>query len=959
MCRPRSLVVATYLVLLTLLVPTTQAQITEFNWNGPVGAQDWNTASNWLPSGVPNDTQHVANLSVGLAGDLNVNFGGSDVILAGLGMGGTAGPVTTEVSSSGGLLRFQNDFSQDLANADFSRNGRVSGEDFLIWQRNLNAALQTNSNNGDADLSTVVDELDLAIWEQNYGLNRFGLNSGRPVLNTGTVLGGNNLISAGVRLMGETLEIVGRNNVTFDGPITIEESNEPLDRATASISNQSLDVTATINGDIALQNQFAKGAADEQGTDFNLTSNGLIIVNGVISDGGTSSDLSLSGTGTIRLNAANTFTGGAQAGAVNLEIGNDQALGTGRFTTSGVNIIAYGADRTISNFMMLSRGPTFSGENNVILAGTITQTNNEQLTNELPAGKELIIPGTVAIWGDDDVDPVREFTFDGTGLTRVTGNIQNLSDEILDEFPALEITSAGIRKEGSGVLVIDVAPGMNEHIGPTRVGGGTFHYANVGSLNVGSGKIVSRGGAIGIDTGLTNTTAGNEGSEFLGRIDSISTGGLMLAPSDAAATLNFNNSPLSNASNMTVAAPETGLTFTGTIIPSTDHDTYGLGGGTGTLTLPGAQLTGANSLEVRNGSTVELFGLNTYTGTTKVFRGAGMTLAVNTLADGGVASSIGAASSDAANVEIQGATLRYVGDGDSTNRLFTIGTAGATLDSSGTGAVVFSNSGAFGIKDASDLIGDVDDFTENNSPNVIYNVMGETRDVVAGMPISDPDPAMGFDFTQAPCEPDGSNCIPEGTVVTGVSAGGGSIGISNTYPFVSKLGTRLVLGTVDRTFRLTGSNTDANTIAGVIGDSAAGGVVHLTKSGSGTWVLTGNNTYSGDTTVEEGLLSITNPYLDDASTLDIDDDAILNLDFSATDIVGGLVLNGAAQADGLWGAIGNSAADFTTSLITGSGLLNVGGAALSTLAAVPEPSSLLLAALALLGLTHSRTRLVR
>src|SRR5690606_15008194 len=68
--------------------------------------------------------------------------------------------------------------------------------------------------------------------------------------------------------------------------------------------------------------------------------------------------------------------------------------------------------------------------------------------------------------------------------------------------------------------------------------------------------------------------------------------------------------------NMTVAAPETGMTFTGTIIPASGR--YQLGGGTGKLTLPNAQLTGANSLEVRNGGTVELLGDNTYTGPTTV-----------------------------------------------------------------------------------------------------------------------------------------------------------------------------------------------------------------------------------------------------------------------------------------------------------------------------------------------------
>ena len=86
--------------------------------------------------------------------------------------------------------------------------------------------------------------------------------------------------------------------------------------------------------------------------------------------------------------------------------------------------------------------------------------------------------------------------------------------------------------------------------------GGNFHYANNDSLNTGAGLIVSRGGAIGVDTGVANN------STFAGKIDPVSFGGLMLAPSDAAANLDFT-STLANAAGMTVAAPEMGMTFTG------------------------------------------------------------------------------------------------------------------------------------------------------------------------------------------------------------------------------------------------------------------------------------------------------------------------------------------------------------------------------------------------------------
>jgi autotransporter-associated beta strand protein len=73
-------------------------------------------------------------------------------------------------------------------------------------------------------------------------------------------------------------------------------------------------------------------------------------------------------------------------------------------------------------------------------------------------------------------------------------------------------------------------------------------------------------------------------------------------------------------------------------------------------------------------------------------------------------------------------------------------------------------------------------------------------------------------------------------------------------------------GTVDfggvvRTFTLTGSNTDNNTFAPLISDapvSTGGGVttVNVAKTGPGKWILTGNNTYTGTTTVNAGTLLI-------------------------------------------------------------------------------------------------------
>ncbi len=61
--------------------------------------------------------------------------------------------------------------------------------------------------------------------------------------------------------------------------------------------------------------------------------------------------------------------------------------------------------------------------------------------------------------------------------------------------------------------------------------------------------------------------------------------------------------------------------------------------------------------------------------------------------------------------------------------------------------------------------------------------------------------------------------------------------------------------TTAKTLTLDGTNTGSNTIAAIIGDNT--GATSLTKSGSGTWVLSGANTFTGMTIIEGGTLRLT------------------------------------------------------------------------------------------------------
>jgi fibronectin-binding autotransporter adhesin len=83
--------------------------------------------------------------------------------------------------------------------------------------------------------------------------------------------------------------------------------------------------------------------------------------------------------------------------------------------------------------------------------------------------------------------------------------------------------------------------------------------------------------------------------------------------------------------------------------------------------------------------------------------------------------------------------------------------------------------------------------------------------------------------------------------------GTGAVTFSGTGGF---LNTQDTAATSPRSLTLSGTNTNANTISAVIRDNSPSGGVSVVKSGSGTWLLSGTNTYTGTTTISQGALAV-------------------------------------------------------------------------------------------------------
>jgi autotransporter-associated beta strand protein len=90
-----------------------------------------------------------------------------------------------------------------------------------------------------------------------------------------------------------------------------------------------------------------------------------------------------------------------------------------------------------------------------------------------------------------------------------------------------------------------------------------------------------------------------------------------------------------------------------------------------------------------------------------------------------------------------------------------------------------------------------------------------------------------------------------------ITTNGGAINASGTGTLtLANTGTIGLSGVGTHTLTLSGTNTGNNSLAAVLADSGAN-ASSLYKDGSGTWVISGNSTYTGATTINAGTLIIT------------------------------------------------------------------------------------------------------
>ncbi|WP_246681601.1 autotransporter-associated beta strand repeat-containing protein [Mesorhizobium sp. B2-4-3] len=707
-------------------------------------------------------------------------------------------------------------------------------------------------------------------------------------------------------------------NLTFSGQVTSPDDAgfTKTGAGTLTLTNASNDyvgVTTITGGTLAVSTLADGGQASGIGAASNASSNLVLQNGGKLSyiGGTTSSDrgftlgtgggaidvvggttLTMSGVGTgtgglnkggagvLVLSGTNNYTGGSTVSAGILRAGSAGAFGTGAMTVAtGATLDLAGNNNTVGGLggggsvllgaatlttngngsfsgmiggsggvAVAGGSQTFSGcTNSYTGATTITGTLNVSCLRN--GGQPSDIGASSSASTNLQIDGILNYTGASVttdrGFTLTSGRITVENAATTLEFSGVA-TGTQLEKSGPGTLVLS---GANTYNGATFVNGGTLRAGSTSAFGLSGLRMDTTGATLDLN-GFSNT------------VGYISQGNLGIT-----------------GGNITLGSAT--LTISGI----------------GNANYNGA-ISGSGGL-VKNGASAQSLSgsASSYTGPTVINGGI---LAVASLANGGSDSSIGASTAAASNLIINGGVLRYNGTGGSTDRQFTFGPNGGGLDAyaSGPGPINFTSTAPVtmsgsgnrtlqlaGLSTADNsLSARIDNPTGGTtaltkSGTGTWVLKNQTSTYTGATTISGGVLAVDklADGGQASSIGKSSNLasslvIGSGstlrytgtgdttnrlfTLQTGVSfiesSGTGAIQFTNT-------GSALYSGAGARTLALGGTNTGLNIMGGTIVDqNATTAKTTLAKNDAGTWVLTGNNSYSGNTVINDGNLIIGN-----------------------------------------------------------------------------------------------------
>jgi fibronectin-binding autotransporter adhesin len=590
----------------------------------------------------------------------------------------------TNTITSGGIL-----LTSNVSNSITVSGGTLvgsSGGDLIINQNNINTGVPFTIS------STIADNGSAT------ALTKTGV--GALVLTGANTYGGPTYLEGGVTT-------ISANNAFGDGAkISVASSNTNLNviqlanpaPANFVVGSRILGQTVTaINGKaVVLGGNANANTTTNTATDY---------IAPLTLNGGT---LQFAGAFTMAGTAGNrNITVGPNGGTVDLNFQN--VTFSGLLSGNGTLNVVNGAGTSSSGLTLNNTGSTFTGSLNITGGSTVTVNgdpgNNTNITqlgygtvtignssklafvkggggngNNFFLGNNLVFDGGT-LWIDDGVYHFGENTNGGTLSTiTVTPNGGTLQSRYTSKSIILDGQLIG-----TGPLTFsNTGQGGNERSGihitnPTNTYSGTITV----NANTGPGYFLgidSNTALINADVVVNGTSGNNSGLLFGGYLGTGGTppgGGGNAGP---VGQLNMTTPTVGSfGGNGNISVP-IGVTFTV--------------GNNGNTTTYSGTMSGAGGLNKIGGGTMTLSPstANTYTGPTILTGGI---LAITDLQNAGTGSSIGASdatTNPASNLVFNGGTMQYTGTGSSTNRNWTVGAGGGTIDSSGTGPIALNGS---------------------------------------------------------------------------------------------------------------------------------------------------------------------------------------------------------------------------------------------------------------------------
>ncbi|MCR2654160.1 autotransporter-associated beta strand repeat-containing protein [Salmonella enterica] len=753
-----------------------------------------------------------------------------------------------------------------------------------------NATLELNTG---GDFDNVISGSGQVVKSGDKTLTLSGANS----YTGGTTISGGTLVASNV-------EALGSGDVTDNATLELNTSGDFANNigGTGSVV-KSGDKTLTLSG----ANSYTGGTIISGGTlvatNVDALGTGDVIDNATLElNTGGDFDNAISGSGqvvksgddTLALSGANSYSGATTISGGTLIAANVNALGTGAIDNRASLLLDASGQFTVTDLTTESGGNTEIGAGSTLQATTLTQKSDSTLTINLDsntadpvihAASQVSLAGTLDITGVGDVldsdpastDDLDTFTLIASDKT-IAGDFEKLTvagmdadladfitvdgriddtgkqyelttaltwyadrdDAVTDAHGTFNLTNAdgsfavntvlenvdatldpasatgwdgtSLIKQGAGTLILNAE---NTYTGGTTISGGTLVATNVDAL--GSGDVTDDA-TLELNTGGTFDNA-------------ISGSGQVVKSGDETLTLSGTNTYSG------------GTTINDGTLIATSVDALGSGDVTNNAVLElntggdfDNAISGSGQVVKSGDETLTLSGTNTYSGGTLISGGTLVASNVEALGTGDV--------TDNATLEMNtggdfinniGGTGRVEKSGDETLTLSGSNTyTGGTLISGGT--LVATNVEALGTGDVTDNAV----LELNTGGDFINNIGGTGRVEKSG------DDTLTLS---------GSNSYTGGTLISG-----GTLVATNVD----------ALGSGDVT-----NNAVLELNTGGTFDNAISGSGQVVKSGDETLTLSGSNTYTGGTTINDGTLIATS--VDALGSGDVTDNAVLEL----------------------------------------------------------------------------------